>query len=69
MEQTLNGQRTNKLQAIALAFGVALVVKVLLAILLEYRWYFPVDFDQSAGGDTRSNQLRSGRRLSQEAFS
>src|SRR5262245_47588482 len=37
-----------RLRAIA-AFAVAvLFVNVLLSILVEYRWYFPADFEQSS---------------------
>ena len=40
--------RVNKLRQFAvLAIGL-LFLKVLLAILYEYRWYFPADFDSSA---------------------
>lgn len=40
--------RMSKLRAIAAFAATVLFVKVLVAILLEYRWYFPADFDSSA---------------------
>jgi uncharacterized membrane protein len=40
--------RLRKLRWIALLAVALLFAKVLLGILLEYRWYFPADFDSSA---------------------
>jgi hypothetical protein len=41
-------RRLSKLRTIAAVVAGVLFVKVLLEILLEYRWYFPADFDSSA---------------------
>lgn len=40
--------RLNELRTIAFWAIVALFLKVLVAILLEYRWYFPANFELSA---------------------
>ncbi len=40
--------RTSRLRTIAACVVAVLFVKVLLAILYEYRWYFPADFDSSS---------------------
>jgi uncharacterized membrane protein len=40
--------RLNRLRTIATCVVAVLFVKVLLAILYEYRWYFPADFDSSS---------------------
>lgn len=37
--------RLRKLETAAVVVSAALFVKVLISILLEYRWYFPADFD------------------------
>jgi hypothetical protein len=51
-----SSNRLSKLRAIAAFVAAVLFVKVLLAILLEYRWYFPADFEASS--------FLSGRRYS-----
>lgn len=43
-----HSDRLSKLRAIAMLAVALLFAKVLLGILLEYRWYFPPDFDSSA---------------------
>ncbi len=43
-----NPYRLSKLRTIATWVVAVLFVKVLLAILYEYRWYFPADFDSSS---------------------
>lgn len=48
MNATPASNRLSRLQTIGLWAVGLLLVKVLLAILYEYRWYFPADFDQSA---------------------
>lgn len=42
-----DSHRSNKLQTIAMGAVAVLFAKVLVSILLEYRWYFPADFDAS----------------------
>ncbi|MEO1525183.1 MAG: DUF2306 domain-containing protein [Planctomycetota bacterium] len=46
----------NRLRRVAVCGLVLISVKVFAALLLEYRWYFPPDFDQSS--------FLSGRRFS-----
>jgi uncharacterized membrane protein len=53
----LNGSaQSARLRGLVTLAAIGLFLKVLLGILVEYRWYFPPDFDQSA--------FLSGRRYS-----
>jgi hypothetical protein len=49
--------RLSKLRTIAAVAAAVLFAKVLVSILLEYRWYFPADFDSSAFLNGRRNSF------------
>ena len=40
-------KRKSRLNQIAIALTIVLILRVLIVILMEYRFYFPPDFDQS----------------------
>lgn len=57
---TIRQTRLRLLSRIVVCLSVLLMVKVFLSILMEYRWYFPADYDASA--------FLSGRRYTFSGF-
>lgn len=47
MERVEHSNRLNRLRTTAALLSVLLLVKVLFAIIFEYRWYFPANFDST----------------------